>query len=500
MISLRPYQQAIVRGIAAARREGSTSILVVSPTGSGKTAIFADIARQGQAKGKRVLILVHRVEILEQTLTSLFRLGVTAGQIASGRAMTADSIQVAMVGTLAHRRALVRRPDLIITDEAHHAVSPSWRATLEYWREVPRLGFSATPERLDGRGLRELYADMVEGPSIADLVSDGWLATPALYRPPREVEASYHVKRGDFDQAEQEAVMGSRAIVGDVLDHYRQHLDRLPVVCFCVSVQHAYHMAEQFRAAGYVAMVVEGGMDKSERRRAIGGLADGSVHVVCSCEVISEGVDVPVMAGAIMLRRTMSLALYLQQAGRALRPIWPVDFEPAGATAAERIEAMARAGKPRAIILDHAGNYHLHGHVMAPRVWSLDALSRRERKERAPTTTTCPRCYGIWPGVPRVCPACGYEWKEEPTRQAKPLRVIAGELIEAGLDVGEAASVADVYKRAMSMDPKERARALLGYAFRASDKRAVEELAKLAGYNPKWSDWAWSYRQKRRAG
>lgn len=500
MIHLRDYQRRIVSDVAALRRAEARSILVVSPTGSGKTAIFAHIAHLGVRKGKRVLILVHRVEILEQTLAALFRLGIVAGQIAAGRPMTSDSIQVAMVGTLAHRRALVRRPDMIIVDESHHAVSPSWRATLDYWGEVPRLGFTATPERLDGRGLGELYGRMVEGPSVAALVRDGWLAYPALYRPPHEVEATYHVTRGDFDQAEQSAVMGSRAIVGDVIEHYRAHLDRLPTVCFCVSVDHAYLMRDQFRSAGYTSEVVEGGMDKATRSRAIGGLADGSVNIVCSCEVISEGVDVPVMAGAIMLRRTQSLALYLQQAGRALRPIWPSGFDPAAATAEERIAAMARAGKPRAILLDHAGNYLIHGHVLADREWSLEALSRRERAERAPTTTTCPRCYGVWPGIPRRCPDCGYEWKEAARKEEKPLRVIAGELVEAGLEEDEAQGVAETYARAMSMDPKERARVMLGFAFRAADKRAVQELARLAGYNPRWSDWAWEFRMGKRRG
>ena len=486
--------------LRVAFREGKESVICISPTGSGKTNMFADMAKGAAKKNKRVLILVHRIEILEQTIASLYRLGVICGQIAAGRPMTADSIQVAMVGTLAHRRQLVRRPDLLIVDEAHHAVSPTWKATLDYWSEVPRSLWSATPERLDGRGLCEVADHMVLGPTIADLVADGWLAAPALYRPPHEVSATYHVTRGDFDQKEQEQVMGSKAIVGDVIEHYRAHLDRLPTVCFCVSVAHAYLMSEQFRAAGYVSAVVEGGMDKGDRTRAMQGLADGSVHVVTSCEVISEGVDVPVMAGAIMLRRTQSLALYLQQAGRALRPIWPEGFDPAAATAMERIDAMARAGKPRAIILDHAGNYQIHGHVIADREWSLDALSRKERKERAPTTTVCPKCYGVWPGIPKRCPACGYEWKDAPTRVQKPLHVIAGELVEAGLGEEEAGSVAAVYERAMAMQGKERQRELLKFAFRAADKRAVQELAKLAGYNPRWSDWAWEYRTGKRRG
>lgn len=500
MIQLRDYQEKIVTDIRAELRKGEKSILTVSPTGSGKTAIFAHIAHGAASKTNRVLVLVHRREIMEQTLASLFRLGVVAGQIAAGRPATQDSIQVAMSSTLVHRLGLVRRPDLIVSDECHHDLEDNSRGRiLRYWSDVARLGFTATPERLDGRGMSETYKSILFGPSIAQLVGQGWLCPPVLYRPPDEVAESFHVKRGDFDTAEQGRVMSGRKIVGDVIEHYREHLDGLPVVAFCVSIEHSRLMAEQFERAGYRARVVWGNMPREEREAAIKGLADGSVQVVTSCDVISEGVDVPVMAGAILLRRTLSLGLYLQQAGRALRPVFPQGFDANAATPEERLAAMARAGKPRAIILDHAGNYGLHGHVLADREWTLDARPRSEREERPPTTTTCPSCYGVWPGVPSRCPECGFVFGQERERdRSDEIKTIKGQLVEAGISEGEAESVDAVYRKAMAAgSAKERQRILLGATMRTADKRAVDELRKAVGFNPRWTDWAWKWRQEK---
>lgn len=482
MIQLRPYQQDIIESIRSILRRGGKSLLVAAPTGSGKTVIFATIARGAAARKHRVLILVHRREILEQTLCSLHGLGVTSGQIASGRPMTHDYVQTAMVMTIARRLNYVKRPDLIIVDECHHAVlGNTFGRILQYWRDVPRIGFTATPQRMDGRGLGETFDEMIIGPSIADLVRDGWLSYPQMFRPPEEVIENYHVKRGDFDTKEQQQTMSGRKIVGDVISHYRKHLGGLPAICFCVSVEHSHLMASQFTAAGYRSAAVWGDMPREARESAISGLGTGALQVVTSCDLISEGIDIPVIAGAILLRRTMSLGLYLQQVGRALR-LYP--------------------GKKRAIILDHVGNYHLHGHVLAERDWSLDSVRRDPRKEKPPQITTCPQCYGVWPGVPKKCPDCGFEFNTAPTRGVKPMRVIEGELIAAGVDPEDAEGMAAFVARTQSMDAAKRQKALLGKAFELiqgkGGKRNLDKLREALGYKRGWTRWAWEYAQKAR--
>ncbi len=482
-LTLRPYQQQALADIRAAFREGARAPLYVLPTGGGKTIVFAEIARSAAARHNRVLIIVHRQEILAQTLGKLHALGVTSGQIAAGRPMTLDTVQTAMVQTLVRRLEHVRRPDLIIQDEAHHVTAEnSWGRVFRYWRDVPRLGTTATPERLDGVGLGHNFDRILQGPSMGELISAGFLSYPVIYRPPEEIIGSYHVKRGDFDTDEQQRVMSRRKIVGDVIDHYRRHMEGLPAICFCVSVEHSRMMADEFTAAGYRSRAVYGDMPDAEREQALRGLSTGQVQIITSCDLISEGFDTPAVAGVILLRRTMSLGLYLQQAGRALRTF---------------------PGKTRAVILDHVGNYYLHGHILADRKWSLDSGRHDPRREDPPTTTTCPRCYAIWPGRPRTCPACGFEFAEAPRKQGKTIGTIRGELIEAGVDPGDADSLAAFLTRTQYMSAQGRQRAMWGKAFELArfgdeGKRKLDRLREAVGYRKKWVDFVWHEVMKRR--
>ncbi len=486
MLTLRPYQEKAVDDIRYCLRKGGKAPIYVLATGAGKTIIFASIARGAVARNKRVLILVHRKEIMAQTLKKLHEMGVTSGQIASGRPRTTDSVQVAMIGSLRRRLNFVRRPDLIICDEVHHVTNDnSFGRVLKYWNEVPRIGMTATPWRLDNRGLGESFDELILGPSMQELVNDGYLSNPIVYRPPEEVALNYHVKRGDFDTKEQQQTMSTRKIVGDVIEHYRKHLNGLPAICFCVSVEHTKLMAEEFRATGYRAAPVYGDMPDKDRDRTLKGLADGSISVVTSCDLISEGFDTPAVAGCILLRRTLSLGLYLQQCGRALRPA---------------------PGKTRAIILDHVGNYQLHGHVLDDRQWSLYSQARDPRKEKPPTTTTCPQCYGVWPGTPRTCPSCGFRFSDV-QREVKPLQVIAGELVEAipGLAPQQAQGMAGFLVGTQQMSPDQRQKAMWSKALEMAHdgapdaRRRLDALRAALGYKPNWTRYVWEKVLRRRA-
>ena len=484
-MNLRPYQLKAVADIRASINAGHHAPIYVLPTGGGKTQVGAEICRSAAAKGNRVLFIVHRREILEQTRKKLYEFGITAGQVAQGKPPTADLVQVAMIQTLVRRLSTVRRPDIIIADEFHHVLPEnSHGRALAYWKEVPRIGLTATPCRMDGRGLHETADDLILGPTISELVKGGFLSYPVLFAPPGPA-TDYHVRRGDFDTDEQEKAMSARSIVGDVISHYRKHFNGLPAICFCVNVEHSRLMARQFSDAGYLSLPVYGDMPRDAREEALIGLRQGKVQVVTSCDLISEGFDTPAVAGVILLRRTMSLGLYLQQVGRSLRPF---------------------PGKTRAIILDHAGNYALHGHVLADRKWSLNSSKRDPRKEKPPETTSCPKCYGVWPGTPRVCPSCGYEWKEAPAKKGKDFKTIEGELVEALPDLPpqDAANMAAFLTRMQAVDPTVRQRALIGKAFELSaggeeGRRRLALLARAVGYKPGWVRWASEMVRKRGA-
>src|SRR6185436_520486 len=165
----------------------------------------------------------------------------------------------------------------------------------------------------------------------------------------------FRVTRGDFDTKEQAEVMTRRSIVGNVISHYREHLDGAPTICACVSIEHAKIMADQFEQAGYRSRPVWGDMPADDRDAALGGLATGAVQIVTFCDLIGEGVDIPAVSGVILLRRTLSLTLYLQIVGRGLRPVYANGYDLS--TPEGRKAAQMEGPKPKAIILDHAGNY-----------------------------------------------------------------------------------------------------------------------------------------------
>jgi superfamily II DNA or RNA helicase len=442
---------------------------VVSPTGSGKTVIFAHIATGAVKKGKRVLILTHRREILQQTVSKIASYGIQAGEIIAGKKTTDELIQVAMVGTLINRLSDIPDQDLIIIDECQHSVSNTWSKVIQHFSCL-RLGYTATPERLSGEGLNEIFDTMVLGPHTIDLVNSGFLSPPRVYCGPNiQEKPKLKVTRGDYDKKEQTNKMLKKVVIGSVIEHYREKINGLPAVCFCVSIDHCYQMEADFIAAGFRARTITGKMSRSDRDEVINGLSTGTVQVLCSCDVISEGVDVPVLAGCILLRRTKSLALYLQQVGRALRP-YP--------------------GKKEAVILDHCGNFYEHGHPLDIREWSLEAKKRSQRGQLPrPEVSVCPKCSGVWPGTPALCPECGHNLQEDRDRAAgrKPPREIEGilkEVMPAGTDL---APIVQQVICLQNKTPGERQKAMISNIYREGNTARVRGLASALGYKPGWT-------------
>lgn len=272
------------------------------------------------------------------------------------------------------------------------------------------LGVTATPERLDGRGLGGVFGEMVQGPSVADLTAAGSLVPATVYAPAAQVELSGVKRRaGDYAVEELAEAMSDRALVGNAVEHYRGLAAGVPAVAFCVNVAHSRLVAERFIAAGVRAAHVDGQTPEAERDRLIAALASGEIQVLTNCGLISEGVDVPALGAAILLRPTHSLSLYLQMVGRALRPA---------------------AGKASALILDHASNIWTHGLPDEPRAWSLDGRPKTARGARcAPGVTfrPCPDCRALNPPATPLCKACGAELSPSPAELAE----VEAQLVEA---------------------------------------------------------------------
>lgn len=388
---LRPYQADAVSNLRASYASGKRAPLFVLPTGGGKTFVFTYVSQKTVERNKSVCILVHRQELLMQASRSLRDMGVPHGLISPRFARNNEPVQIASVQTLIRR--LKRYPeqfDLIVIDEAHHAVAGSWRKIIDLMPNAKILGVTATPIRTDGQGLSDVFDDLVVGVSMSSLIDMGFLVRPIVYAPPTAVDLSGVRKRGgDFDTTQLADRMDKPTITGSAVEHYKKLCAGKPAIAFCASVAHAQHVAEQFRAAGFNSVSLDGTMLDTERRAALDGLANGSIHVLTSCDIVSEGTDIPVVEAAILLRPTQSTGLYIQQVGRALR---------------------AAPGKTKAIILDHVGNVLRHGMPDEQRDWTLDGIARgKAANDNEPDITVkqCERCYAVFKPSP-VCPQCGH--------------------------------------------------------------------------------------------
>lgn len=469
MIELRPYQTDLAQRIRDSFRR-VRRVLAVAPTGAGKTILFAFIVLSAMTKGRRVYIVAHRAEIVEQISQALDAMAVRHGRIQPGHKMTDDLVQVAMVQTLARRLSTVPTPSLLVVDEAHHGTAGTWETVCAAWPEVKILGVTATPRRMDGRGLGRAFDEMIIGPSMADLIVAKFLAPYTYLAPPQQVDLSQiKTRMGDFAIDELAAVMSKSVITGDALSHYRTYLDGRPAIAFCCSIQHAESVAAQFRSGGYRAASVDGTMDRSERRDRIASIGDGRLNVLTSCELISEGVDVPVVAGAILLRPTKSVAMFLQQVGRTLR------VKPDGG---------------RAVILDHVGNVNRHGLPDAVRTWTLDD---RKKKDQSEPIAVCKSCYRAFPALPGWKADAECSEAEPPAdcimeaqAERKLIETADGELteIEASPDWAQGLSLTgakgEEWTRLFRM---------------ANTQERLQEIATARGYKP---GWVWRMMEMRR--
>lgn len=477
-IELRPYQMDMANGIRASFAK-HRRVLGVAPTGAGKTVLFAYITKNAAAKGNPVIIQAHRSNIVDQISGALDKIGIRHGRIQPGHSMTDDLVQVAMVQTLTRRLERVRPPKLIITDEAHHASATQYKSILEYWPDARSLGVTATPERPDGKGLNECYDEMVMGPQMSWLIENGFLAKYSYLAPPPKADlSSVKVRGNDYDMDALAEAMDKAVITGDAISHYRTYLKGAPAIAFCVKVSHAESVAAEFRAAGYRAAAIDGKMSREEQNSRLAALGNGGLQVLTSCQLISEGTDIPAVSGAICLTKTKSIVKYLQDIGRTLR------LKPDGG---------------EAIILDHVGNIHTHGMPDAPREWSLEG---KKKGAIPPGASTCEKCFRAFSAVPgwKATAECAEGEPEgcilepsdkEPAGGKEAPEVVDGELVK----VTNIPSWSDGLNIATARGPD------FGELLDLADTlEKLKEIAKSRGYHWKWATRTWERRQVARLG
>ena len=413
-IKLRQYQEEGVNNIRLSYMQGNRAVLYVLPTGGGKTVIFSHISEQAAIKGNRVCILVHRTELVDQSSESLNKIGVEHGVITSGKDLDlSKTVQVASVFTLVRRLHLIPEDffGLLVVDEAHHAVAGSWKKVIDHFNKAKVLGVTATPERLDGKGLGNYFQSMIVGEDTAWLTANNYLAPTKVFAPPNKLDRKALGKRGgDFAMEEAESQMTNGSIMGDAVSHYKKHIYPATAIAFCCTIAHAEAVSKAFNDAGIISKSLTGDNSKT-RKDSIKKLGTGEIKVLTSCQIISEGTDVPTVGGAILLRPTKSLSLYLQQVGRCLRPA---------------------KGKQYAIINDHVGNSVIHGLPNESRAWSLEGKKVRD-KVKAPPLKVCDACFAVNPINAKECIDCGHIFKIKNEKKYLP---ISGELLERKLRIG----------------------------------------------------------------
>jgi DNA repair protein RadD len=415
MHAARYYQQALIDDVMSFWQGGGRNCLGVLPTGGGKTFVFSRIA---SLVNQAVCAIAHRGELVAQISTALAREGVrhrVVGPAALARRCTAahldelgrDFVQpnarivVAGVDTLIKTdpsEPWLQQIGLWIQDEAHHVLQDNkWGKAAKLFPNARGLGVTATPIRADGKGLGKhadgLFEEMFVGPTMRELIDQGYLTDYKIYAPPNDLDLSSVAisAGGDFNHDQVAAARKKSRITGDVVQHYLRLARGKRGVTFDTDVESATKTAQAFREAGVPAEVVHGGTPAAIRADVLRRFARGEILQLVNVDLFGEGFDLPAIEVVSFARPTMSFALFAQQFGRALRIL---------------------AGKSWAIIIDHVGNTLRHGLPDAARVWSLDRRERRgsSRPNDIIPTRVCLNvaCNGVYERVHPSCPYCGH--------------------------------------------------------------------------------------------
>lgn len=420
--TLRQYQVDVIARVEATITAGKRRILLVAPTGSGKTVIAGAIIGDVVQSGKSVLFLAHRRELIRQTGEKLFAVGIDYGVVQAGfPSRPGEPVQVASIMTL-HARAVrskvMRMPpaDLVMVDEAHHARAKTYERILEEYPKAIILGMTATPCRGDGRGLGNAFDAMVECPSVAELISGGFLVGTRVYAPSKPDLAGVQVSRGDYVESQLAARMDTTQLVGGIVEHWHRLAERRRTVVFATGVAHSVHLRDEFRRSGVLAEHIDGGTPVEERDGILKRLANGGIELVTNCMVLTEGWDQPEVSCLVLARPTKSIGLFRQMIGRVLRP---------------------SAGKAHALVIDHSGAVFEHGFAEDHIAWALsedlkcknpDHLARFTERGMA-ELTTCPECDAMrFEG--KNCELCGWQ----PRRRPQDFETVDGNLVSVSRD------------------------------------------------------------------
>jgi len=388
--------------------------------------VGASIIMSALQKGNQSIFLAHRRELIKQSFCKLVRSGVGPDDIGiimadaglghqpetsidpsqlddaqlwklGARSRSSAPVHIASIDTLRNRRAPPAK--IVMIDEAHRALSPSYLRMLDIYTDAVHIGLTATPWRADGRGLEEYYQALVVGATPSKLIAEGFILEPRVFLPPREDLpdlSRIRIVAGDYDERQLSVAVDQDRLVGNIVDHWFREARGIRTVVFPTSIAHSKHLVERFNDAGARFEHLDGGTPARERDAILARLDRHEIDGVSSCDALSEGWDQPPVKCAILAKPTRSLTKYLQKAGRILRPC---------------------PGAPQPIILDHAGcSLDLNCLPQDDQDYSLQPPPKRKRSQaQVPRTSWCPKCWAMLPAGTKVCPRCGFVFPKEAT-------------------------------------------------------------------------------------
>ena len=399
MIILRDYQQDVYNQIVSHIQRGVRTILVVMPCRSGKTPLATYITNHIQQQGGRVLFNVHRKILLEQTSRMFSNNGIEHGVLAPKFRHTDQKVQVASIATLHRRFEKIPMPNVILSDEAHRDKAKTRESILNHFNQSVLIGLTATPRRLSGESLGDIYQAMVIGPTVNDLILKGHLTEFDVYSPPSQINFdNLKMQMGDFSKKTLAEETNTRQVIGDAIKHYMKLTPNMQTCTFCVDIDHAKKMSEEYRQAGIPSAPLHSKMNDKEQRNIVNQFVNGDIKVITNVDMITEGYDCPGIDVVQLLRKTMSIALHVQMSTRGMTP---------------------KQGKHKCIILDHVGNTEQHGTVDMDFKWSLEDGTKPGQpvdEEEVFRIKTCSMCWHTYEARYTACPLCGHTTFREPVK------------------------------------------------------------------------------------
>lgn len=433
------YQQRIVDEARQKIGQGNNGVLIVSPPGSGKSVIIAEIARLTVSKGGRILFFVHRQELVNQIVKSFQKQNVDL-----------MNCTIMTVGKVANRLDRLPKPNLIICDESQHSRAKTYLKIFKYYSDVPRLGFSGSPWRMNGAGFDDIYSAMVKGPTVKWLIEHKKLS-PYKYYSVTLFNDEKLKKSSTGDYTNQSISDSAKpTLYGDIVKTWMDKAFGQRTIVYAHDTQHSKQIATEFRKAGISAKHCDSKTPSDERKRIMRDFRKGKITVLCNFGLVDEGYDVKECTCCVIARPTESLVFDIQATMRCMRYL----------------------PNKMATIIDHAANYTRFGLPDTPREWSLEGWKKKKKGNNtsAMPIRTCPHCWAVIPAQCKVCPQCGEEIPID----------------NEGMDTQDNVELEKVGEFKMTTDYQNNQYGKM----KPDDADNVEELYKIAkarGYKPGWA-------------